>query len=83
MRKPKYYRLLAGEQVRKRAEELGIPTTDPYRGELTADELRNKIRDAERSERERWLWLIALLSAIASIVSAAAAWTAVFMRPLS
>jgi hypothetical protein len=41
------------------------------------DDLRKQVLEQERWNLERWLWTIALSSAIASIVSAVAAWTAI------
>jgi len=40
-------------------------------------ELQCRVLNAERGIRESRMWLLALLSAIASIVSAIAAWVAV------
>jgi hypothetical protein len=43
--------------------------------------LQQRIRDAIRSQREAWLWIVAVLAAIACVVSASAAWTATLRHP--
>ena len=43
-------------------------------------EVISRIREAARSHRESLLWIIALTSAIASVLSALAAWCAVLKR---
>lgn len=49
-------------------------------GHMSEPELQRRVLDAERSLREARLWIIALVSAIASVVSAIAAWTAVVIN---
>ena len=81
-------KLLEGEQLEKRARELGCdiqgnPITQSNSGRFKrADdaELQRRVIEAERSSRESSLWLLALLSAIASIVSALTAVIAVMQR---
>lgn len=78
-------KLLQGEELERRARELGVDiqgdaiTQSASGRHRRADdaELQRRVLDAERSIRESRLWLLALLSAIASIVSAIAAWAAV------
>ncbi|MGD9552235.1 MAG: hypothetical protein AB7V60_03900 [Candidatus Caldatribacteriota bacterium] len=47
------------------------------RGKKVEDIIISRIIELERSHREEKLWIVALLSAIASIISAIAAWYAV------
>lgn len=80
-------KLLVGDELRKRAEQLGVAMeTDqsvvvPGHGNvsLIAEdyELQRRVLEAERHIREHRLWLVAVISAIASLVSAVAAWLAV------
>ncbi len=49
-------------------------------GHLLEEELTSRILEHERARREQRLWIIALLSACASVVSALAAWTVVLLR---
>ena len=77
---------LKGRELIQRARELKLPDADDYGeegglGEIFTSQhpeenLRHQIIDQERWNREQRLWLMALCSAIASIVSAVAAWTA-------
>jgi len=74
-------KLPQGEQLKAKALDLGVdiqgsPITQSVSGrQRVADdhELQRRIIEAERSRRESKLWLIALISAIASVVSAATA----------
>jgi len=78
-------KLLQGDDLERRAQELGVDiqgdsiTQSSSGRHRRADdaELQRRVLDAERSLRESRLWLLALLSAIASVVSAIAAWIAV------
>lgn len=73
-------KLLRGAELEARAEELGVSmheTIDGRHGVLKEPELQRRVMEAERSTRENRLWLVALVSAIASAVSAAGAWWAV------
>ncbi len=71
-------KLLQGDELEKRAIELGVdiqgsPITQSVSGRhKRADdcELQRRVIEAERSKRESKLWIIALASAVASIVSA-------------
>ena len=85
----KMKKLLQGDDLEKRAKELGVvlmgedmPTTSMVGVPMRADdaELQRRVQEAERSIRESRLWLLALLSAISSIISAAAAWLAVLSK---
>jgi len=78
-------KLLQGGQLEERAIELGIdiqgsPITQSASGrQRKADdhELQRRVIEAERNQRESKLWLIALISSIASVISAATAIIAV------
>ena len=74
-------KLLQGEVLRKRASELGVSSLElaDSKGNISEPELQRRVIQAERSLREHRLWIIALSSAIASIVSAIAAWVAVII----
>ena len=75
----KKLRLLSGDELKKRAEELGVSFQELWdtNGIMSEPELQRRVMEAERSLRESKMWLIAVISAIASIVSALAAWAAV------
>lgn len=69
-------------QLRELAKELGCSLSSTYGGDGSKhleEELIRRIHDATRSIREARLWWIAVISAIASVVSALAAWTAVIL----
>ncbi|GBE39130.1 hypothetical protein BMS3Bbin08_01749 [bacterium BMS3Bbin08] len=72
-------KLLSGKKLEERANELGVSLHEVYtgRGHLVEPELQRRVMEVERSQREARLWLIALISAIASVLSAAAAWYAI------
>jgi len=76
-------RLLQGEALLKRAEELGVSQhglcTEKL-GNINEALLQERVIEAEKSQREHRLWLIALISSVASAFSAIAAWVAVFSR---
>jgi hypothetical protein len=68
--------------VRQKCERLGLPgpgMTDLDRGSSEWRVLQAQLRvwEAEREQRNARVWLIALASAVASILSAMAAWVAV------
>ncbi len=66
--------------LRKFAKELGCSLDSTY-SESTkhhTEEVIRRIQEAARSYREDFLWLIAFASALASALSALAAWCAVF-----
>ena len=70
-----------GERDKKLLEYLvslgGIIYRISSSKERIIEDVVSKIIELERSQREEKLWIIALLSAIASILSALAAWVAV------
>ena len=77
-------KLLQGDELEQRAGELGVDiqgdaltqSSSGRRPRADDAELQRRVLDAERSIRESRLWLLALLSALASVVSAIAAWVA-------
>ena len=75
-------KLLQGKDLRKRASELGVSSLElsDTKGNISEPELQRRVIEAERSLREHRLWIIALSSAIASIISAIAAWYAVIVK---
>lgn len=75
-------KLLQGKDLRKRASELGVSSLElsDTKGNISEPELQRRVIEAERSLREHRLWIIALSSAIASIISAIAAWYAVIAK---
>ena len=78
-------KLLQGDDLEQRARELGVDiegeaiTQSSSGRHKRADdaELQRRVLEAERSLRESRLWIIAVLSALASVFSAVAAWVAV------
>ena len=68
-------KLLLGEDLIKEAEKLCVSRLN-----LGDDvpELQRRVMDAQRHIRDNRLWIVAFMSALASIVSAIAAWTATF-----
>jgi len=71
-------KLLNGQELLARARELGVSEHDLYRDSGPNEaELQRRVLEAERANREAWLWLLAVIAAIASLFSAAAAWLAV------
>ena len=81
-------KLLQGEELEKRAIELGVDIQGPPRTQSASgrspraddNELQRRVLDAERSIREQRLWLIAVISAIASVLSAVTALVAVLLK---
>jgi hypothetical protein len=77
--------LLQGESLERRARELGVdiegePRTQSSSGRSPRApdyELQRRVSEAERSVRESRLWMLAVISAIASVLSAAAALVAI------
>ena len=78
-------KILKGEKLVKRAEELGIDisgslVTQNISGrhkQADEHEIQHRVIEAERSIRESRMWWLAVLSAIASIISAIVALIAV------
>jgi hypothetical protein len=78
-------KLLARTALKQRCQKLGVDTTEVaygsgHRVEAGDEELQRRVIDAEISARERNVWILALLSAIASVLSAAAALWAALLR---
>ena len=81
-------KLLQGEELEKRAIELGVDIQGPPRTQSVSGrspraddhELQKRVLEAERSAREQRLWLIAVISAIASAASAVTALVAVLSK---
>ena len=79
-------KLLQGEALEKRCIELGASIEGPPRTQSASGnaprasdaELQRRMLETERSVRESRLWLVALISAIASMLSAAIALLALF-----
>ena len=78
-------KLLEGDQLEQRARELGVdvvgePRTQSSSGRApraSDNELQRRVIEAERSIRESRLWMLAVISAIASVISAIIAFVAV------
>jgi len=67
-----------GIKLKEYASELGCSLQGiSVDGRLIEEEVVNRILNAERSKREHNLWVIALLSSAASLLSAIAAWIAI------
>ena len=72
---------LTGDKLRDRAKELGVDVqgerivqSSSGRREFADDhELQRRVIEAERSMRESRIWLLAVISATASVLSAFAA----------
>jgi len=74
--------LLEGDALFQRAAELGVSTgsgdsyVDPSQFKSMREfqapehEIQRRVLEAERHQREARLWLVALVSAIASVISA-------------
>jgi hypothetical protein len=70
-------------ELRKLAAELGCSLSSTYGGDgdkHLEEEVIRRIQEAARSIRESRLWWIALFSAVASAISALAAWCAVLSK---
>ena len=66
--------------LRELATEVGCSLVSTYTGDGSKhleDELIRRIQEADRTIRESRLWWFAVISAIASVVSALAAWAAI------
>jgi hypothetical protein len=78
-------KILQGEELSQRARDLGIDIQGDARSSSSSGsaprapdyELQRRVAEAERSRRESSLWLMALISAVASVISAITAWIAV------
>lgn len=71
-----------GQGLLNRANQLGVSENETYSSDciLAEPELQRRVLEAERHRRDASLWVIALLSAVASVVSAVAAWTAILTK---
>ena len=66
------------QQAIEKARRLGVSQYATFDGHRTdTAELQKRIWQAERERRDARLWWIALLSCIASVLAALAAWYAV------
>ena len=79
-------KLLQGEELKQRADELGVSMTKLYSsmGTINEPELQRRVLEAEAAEREisstkreKWMWRLTVLSTLAGILSALAAWVAI------
>lgn len=77
------YKEKTGENLKKEAKELGLSEDGWYDHRGTVREVfreaavQARVREAKRARRENRLWIIAIISALASFFSAVAAWLAV------
>ena len=80
-------KLLQGAELEQRCTELGISIEGPPRTQSSSGssprasdfELQRRLFEAERSRREARLWLVALISSVASVLSAAVALVDIFV----
>ena len=82
--------LPTGDALQARAKELGViiasdqcilvPGTGNVPHPVSEYELQRRVVEAERHLREHRLWVVALISAIASVASAVGAWLAVIAK---
>jgi len=78
-------KLPESDQLEKRARDLGVDVTGEPRTQSSSGrasrapdyELQRRVIEAERGIRESRLWILAAISAIASVLSAIAAFVAV------
>jgi len=78
-------KILEGDVLEQRARQLGVdiqgdPITQSSSGRQSRAsdyELQRRVIEAERSIRESKVWILAIISALASVISAAAALLAV------
>lgn len=78
-------KLLTGDRLKAECERLGVNVMTRITQSSTTcnapeDELQRRLIEAKRSIREGRLWIVAVISMIISMVSAAAAWCAFFLR---
>lgn len=70
-------------KIRELAKKYGCSldsTYVPRSGEHFTAEVIRRIQEADRANRESVLWLLALVSSIASVVSALAVWCAILLK---
>ena len=81
--------ILTGHELVERAKQLGVSIyrddanvpigTNPIMAPIVSEfEIQSRVMEAERHLREHKLWIIAVVSAAIALISALAAWTAVF-----
>ena len=82
-------KLPTGQDLEQVVDELGVSRFGtvveaevPWGRQTTTNEaeLQRRVLEVLRAHRESYLWLIALVSALASLASAMAAWVAVWKR---
>lgn len=76
-------KILRGDDLLARARQLGVSESGSYVGErcvFDEAEMQRRVMEAERHVRENRIWLMAALSALASAISAVAAWIAVLRQ---
>lgn len=76
-------KILRGDDLLARARQLGVSEFGSYVGErcvFDEAEMQRRVMEAERHVRENRIWLMAALSALASAISAVAAWIAVLRQ---
>jgi len=73
------YKEKTGEDLIKEAKALGVSLEHSKNpdGSFREGAIQARVREARRAKRERDLWIVALISALASLFSAIAAWIAV------
>ena len=69
-------------EIRKLAKDLGCPLDSTYNTNAKhfTNEVVRRIREAARSYRESYYWLITVILALTSLTSAIAAWCAVLKK---
>ena len=78
-----HYKEKQGQELINDAKELGVETEDifPTRevgaGDIANAKLQERVRSAKNARYAKLAWVIALISATASVLSALAAWFAV------
>ena len=72
------YKEKTGKELRKEAQRLGVSLEASANSDGTFREgaIQARVREAKRAKRENGLWIVALVSALASLFSAIAAWIA-------
>jgi hypothetical protein len=71
-------KLPQGEEIHKLARDLGVYSKYDA-GAESEEVLQAKVLTALRERRDSRTWIIALVSAIASVLSALAAWCAILL----
>lgn len=69
-------------KLRLFAKDLGCNLDSTYSadGKQFTEEVIKRIQEAARTYRESYLWILAVISALASLASAIAAWIAVAIK---